>query len=70
MQPHNRDIVHHLGLLECHPTATFDDKNLPDGICDEIIESISLCFISVASIWAVGGDEVISRNSNPQYELT
>ncbi|CAF3853401.1 unnamed protein product [Rotaria sp. Silwood1] len=59
IEPNNRDLVHHLGLLECNPTAIFDDNNLPDGICDEIIASIFQCFKTVASIWAVGGDEIV-----------
>lgn len=58
VDPHNHDIVHHLGLLECNAKATFDDNNLPDGLCDDIIQDIYQCFVSVASIWAVGGDEV------------
>ncbi|CAF1402975.1 unnamed protein product, partial [Didymodactylos carnosus] len=59
IEPNNRDLVHHFGLLECDPTAVFDDNNLPNGICDDIIQSIFPCFTNVASIWAVGGDEMM-----------
>ncbi|CAF2793599.1 unnamed protein product [Rotaria sp. Silwood2] len=59
VDPNNRDIVHHLVLSECNPTAVFDDNNLPDGICDDVIESIFPCIASIASVWAVGGDEIV-----------
>ncbi|CAF2918621.1 unnamed protein product [Rotaria sp. Silwood2] len=54
----NRDIVHHVVLFECNPTAVFDDNNLPEGICDEITRSISSCTVNTATVWAVGGDEI------------
>ncbi|CAF4462457.1 unnamed protein product [Rotaria sp. Silwood2] len=54
----NRDIVHHVVLFECNPTAVFDDNNLPEGICDEITRSISSCTVNIATVWAVGGDEI------------
>ncbi|CAF3641266.1 unnamed protein product [Rotaria sp. Silwood1] len=53
IDPDNRDIVHHLVLSECKPTAVFDDNNLPHGIYDEITESIFPCFSSIATIWVV-----------------
>lgn len=62
IDPNNRDLVHHLVLMECNPTAVFDDKNLPEGLCDNISQSISSCFLNLASVWAVGGDEVIFSN--------
>ena len=58
IDPANRDIVHHLLLHECSPTAKFDDNNLPDGLCDDLWEKISSCSANIASGWAVGGDEV------------
>ena len=54
----NRDIVHHLLLHECNPTAKYDDNNLPHGLCDDILDEIQPCSANVASGWAVGGEEV------------
>ena len=54
----NRDIVHHLLMYECDPTAKFDDNNLPDGLCDDIAEKIQSCGANIATGWAIGGDEV------------
>jgi len=53
----NRDIVHHLLIYECDPTAVFDDNNLPDGICD-YMDNIAPCASNLATGWAVGGDDV------------
>ena len=58
IDPGNHDIVHHLLLHECNPTAKFDDSNLPDGLCDDILDKIEPCSTNVASGWAVGGEEV------------
>ncbi|CAF2811795.1 unnamed protein product, partial [Rotaria sp. Silwood2] len=57
IDPNNRDIVHHVVLMECNLTVVFDDNNLPDGICDEIIESILPYATNVTAVWTVGGDE-------------
>ena len=56
----NIDLVHHLLIHECNPSFTFDDNNLPDGICDEINQKIEACSANIATGWAVGGDYVIS----------
>jgi hypothetical protein len=53
----NRDIVHHLLIYECDPTAVFDDSNLPEGLCDYMTE-INSCVSNIATAWAVGGDDV------------
>ncbi|CAF4324769.1 unnamed protein product, partial [Rotaria sordida] len=34
----------------------FHDDNLPDGLCDEIADKITLCASNLATVWAVGGD--------------
>jgi len=57
IDPANRDIVHHLLMYECSPTAVFDDNNLPEGLCDYMTE-IGPCVSNIATGWAVGGDEV------------
>jgi hypothetical protein len=64
IDPANRDIVHHLQINECDPSAVFDDSNLPEGVCDDIAEEITLCATNLASTWAVGGDDVSFENQN------
>jgi hypothetical protein len=54
----NVDLVHHLLLYECDPTVVFNDSNLPDGICDDILDQTELCSWNIATGWAVGGDYV------------
>lgn len=54
----NRDIVHHLLMYECDPTAIFSDDNLPEGVCDDLYDKISACTANIATAWAVGGDTV------------
>ena len=58
IEPSNHDLVHHMLLYECDPSAYFDDANLPDGMCDDITAQISLCLSNVATAWAIGGNEV------------
>ncbi len=55
----NVDLVHHLLLHECNPSAIFDDNNLPDGVCDEIYQETEPCSTSIATGWAIGGDYVL-----------
>jgi hypothetical protein len=54
----NRDIVHHLLMYECNPTAIFDDNNLPSGLCDNLQNVAKLCLSNIATGWAMGGDDV------------
>jgi len=63
IDPSNVDLVHHLLLYECDPAAIFDDNNLPDGLCDDLINKTDLCSSNIATGWAVGGDSVSERNS-------
>ena len=58
MDQANRDLVHHLLMYECDPRAVYDDRNLPDGLCDDLAKEIEPCAANIASGWAVGGDEV------------
>ncbi|CAF0955087.1 unnamed protein product [Adineta ricciae] len=55
----NIDIVHHLLMYECNPTAVFDDNNLPDGLCDAIYQQLTECSANIATGWAVGGDHIV-----------
>jgi len=57
INPANRDIIHHLLMYECNPTAVFDDNNLPEGLCDQMYELMP-CVSNIATGWAVGGDAV------------
>ena len=58
VDPKNIDLVHHLLMYECNPLATFDDNNLPNGLCDEMYEQFAACTSNIATGWAVGGDAV------------
>ncbi len=69
IDPANRDIVHHLLMYECNPTAVFDDNNLPEGVCDQIYPEVASCVSNIASGWAVGGDEV-SFQTSPSPRIT
>jgi hypothetical protein len=51
-------------MYECNPTGIFDDNNLPDGLCDQIYQSVSSCTANIAAGWAVGGDDVSFRNQS------
>ena len=59
----NSDLVHHLLLHECNPSFHFDDNNLPDGICNELIEETEPCATIMATGWAVGGGQVLFTKS-------
>lgn len=61
----NTDLVHHLLLYECDPTAVFDEGNLPDGLCGDISSNVSLCSLNAGLGWVVGGDFV----SKEQYYM-
>ena len=61
IDPANVDIVHHLLMYECDPTAVFDDDNLPEGVCDDMYLTLSPCTSNIATGWAVGGDLVSLR---------
>ncbi len=58
IDPANRDIVHHLLMYECNPTAAYNDSDLPEGICDDMYLQFSPCVANIATGWAVGGDSV------------
>ncbi|CAF1585953.1 unnamed protein product [Rotaria sp. Silwood1] len=58
IDPANIDIVHHMLMYECNPSAVFDDKNLPSGICDDLGEVLIPCTSNIATGWAVGGDYI------------
>ncbi|CAF3378361.1 unnamed protein product [Rotaria sp. Silwood2] len=54
----NRDLVHHMLIFECDPLIVFDNNNLPDDLCDNILHQLQSCFVNSATGWAVGGNDV------------
>ena len=54
----NSALVHHLLMYECGPTIQFNDSNLPDGLCDNLLTEIGTCLGNIATGWAIGGDYV------------
>ncbi|CAF1072713.1 unnamed protein product [Didymodactylos carnosus] len=65
----NRDIVHHLLMYECEPTAEFDDNNLPDGDCYDVYPLTELCIGNIATGWAVGGDSIVEFPDKAGYPV-
>ncbi|CAF2134802.1 unnamed protein product [Rotaria magnacalcarata] len=65
----NQDLVHHLLLHECSPSAIFDDKNLPSGVCDEIVIPIESCSTNFVTVWAIGGDSVVEYTEEAGYSV-
>jgi hypothetical protein len=55
---------------ECDPSAVFDDKNLPSGVCDDIGNYIGPCASNIATAWAVGGDYVSFRCSTKNFLIS
>jgi len=45
-------------MFECDPAVTFDDDNLPDGLCDDLYTVLDKCTSNLATVWSVGGDHV------------
>ncbi|CAF0875388.1 unnamed protein product [Adineta ricciae] len=69
IDPANIDLVHHLLLYECDPAAVFDEKNLPDGLCDDFAEKLELCSSNIATGWAVGGDFLLEFPQEAGYPI-
>ncbi|CAF4919956.1 unnamed protein product [Rotaria sp. Silwood1] len=65
----NLDLVHHLLMYECDPTAQFDDNNLPDGSCDTISQQLAPCASNIATGWAVGGDYTVAFPEEAGYPV-
>jgi hypothetical protein len=45
-------------MYECDPRMIYDDNDLPQGLCDDILGYIVPCTVNIATGWAVGGDKV------------
>ncbi|CAF1123173.1 unnamed protein product [Adineta ricciae] len=69
IDPANVDLVHHLLLYECDPAAVFDEKNLPDGLCDDFAEKLELCSSNIATGWAIGGDFLLEFPQEAGYPI-
>ncbi|CAF1144593.1 unnamed protein product [Adineta ricciae] len=65
----SREFVHHMNIYECDPSAQFDNTNLPDGVCDDIRDQISLCSSTVVTVWSVGGDEIMTYPEEAGYPI-
>ncbi|UJR19902.1 hypothetical protein I4U23_023034 [Adineta vaga] len=65
----NRDFVHHMNIYECDSQAQFDDKNLPDDVCDHIRDQITLCSSTIVGVWSVGGDEIMEYPDEAGYPV-
>ncbi|CAF1140454.1 unnamed protein product [Rotaria sp. Silwood1] len=65
----NEDLVHRILMYECHPTAQFDDNNLPDDLCDAIHRQTALCVHNVAILWDVGGDYMVALPEEAGYPV-
>ena len=57
----HRDLLHHVLMYECDPSAKFNDSNLPQGNCFQIQSRISLCRFTLSIGWAIGGDLVKNK---------
>ncbi|CAF1611863.1 unnamed protein product [Didymodactylos carnosus] len=69
IEPANRGLVHHVLLYECHPTSKFDDNNLPHGLCDTLYLELAMCTTNIATVWAVGGDEIVEFPQEAGYPI-
>ncbi|CAF2973272.1 unnamed protein product [Rotaria socialis] len=69
IDPNNVDLVHHLVLYECDQTVKFDDNNLPDGACDDYYREFSHCLSNTATVWAVGGEEIVEFPTEAGYPV-
>ncbi|CAF4100624.1 unnamed protein product [Rotaria sordida] len=65
----NQDLVHHLLIYECDPTAQFDDNNLPDDLCNEIYLQTAPCAYNGAIIWDVGGNDIVAFPEEAGYPI-
>jgi hypothetical protein len=45
-------------MYECDPSLQFNDANLPDDLCENLLNNLSLCLSNIATGWAVGGQQV------------
>ncbi|CAF4821197.1 unnamed protein product [Rotaria sp. Silwood1] len=69
IDPKNIDLVHHLVVYECNPKAVFNDKKLPNGLCDDLVEEFIDCLDNIATTWAVGGDEIVEFPQEAGYPV-
>ncbi|CAF3947797.1 unnamed protein product [Rotaria magnacalcarata] len=69
IDPNNVDLVHHLVLYECDQTVKFDDNNLPDGVCDDYYREFSHCLSNTATVWEVGGEEIVEFPTEAGYPV-
>ncbi|CAF4341241.1 unnamed protein product [Rotaria sp. Silwood2] len=65
----NHDLVHHMLIFECDPSIVFDDNNLPDDLCDNLLQQLQPCFVNSATGWAVGGNDIVEFPDEIGYPI-
>ncbi|CAF4552760.1 unnamed protein product [Rotaria sp. Silwood1] len=65
----NSDLVHHLLLHGCNSSFIFNDNNLPDEVCDDIVDQSELCATNIATGWAIGGDHILEFPEKAGYPV-
>jgi hypothetical protein len=48
-------------------TAIFDDNKLPDGVCDDIADSVKPCSSNPLTAWSIGGDTIMEFPDEAGY---
>ncbi|CAF0896092.1 unnamed protein product [Adineta ricciae] len=69
LDSNSREFVHHMSIYECDPSTQFDNTKLPDDVCDDIRDQISLCSSTVVTVWSVGGDEIMTYPEEAGYPV-
>ncbi|CAF4968100.1 unnamed protein product, partial [Rotaria sp. Silwood1] len=69
INPDNRDLVHHFTLSECDPSTTFNDANLPEGVCDDVVQSVKMCTMDTVVGWATGGQDIVEYPEEAGYAI-
>ncbi|CAF0926306.1 unnamed protein product [Rotaria sp. Silwood1] len=65
----NSDLVHHLLLHGCNSSFIFNDNNLPDEVCDDIVDQSELCATNIATGCAIGGDHILEFPEKAGYPV-
>ncbi|CAF4012623.1 unnamed protein product [Adineta steineri] len=66
----NVNLVHHLDLFECGPEDIFNNTQLPDGICDDLLTKMRMCSSKLATAWAIGGDLITEYTIEAGYPVS
>ncbi|CAF1641142.1 unnamed protein product, partial [Didymodactylos carnosus] len=71
MNNRNRDLLNRVAIYECDPNLiTFDDTNLPDGVCSQLIGNpFSACISQIGPLWGEGGDVTVEYPTETGYPM-